>query len=84
MQRIWEAVEEKRAPEGKPLDALSSDEREYVLKVCGASFRPREFGNANLLRVSSYRYFRDLGFSEEEAAVAVGMMFNWVGRDTPE
>jgi hypothetical protein len=80
MTRIWEAVQSKSPPKGKPLQELDADDLAYVLRICGASFRPAEFGDANALRLASWRYFKDLGFTGDEAAVAVGMMFNFVGR----
>lgn len=81
MREIWHAVQSKSPPDGHPLDRLSPDDIAYVMKICSSNYRPSEFGNADVLRLSSYRYFKDLGFTEDEAAVAVGMMFNFVGRD---
>jgi hypothetical protein len=81
MRKIWQAVQSKSRPEGHPLKQLSSDDRAYILRICRSDYRPAEFGNADALRLASWRYFKDLGFTEDEAAVAVGMMFNFVGRD---
>ena len=81
MRKIWQAVQSKSAPEGHPLEKLDPDDLAYIMKICGASCRPAEFGNADALRLASWRYFKDLGFSEKEGAVAVGMMFNFVGRE---
>lgn len=63
------------------LEQLSSDDLTYILDICGSGYRPAEFGNSDALRLASWRYFKDLGFSATEAAVAVGMTFNFVGRD---
>jgi hypothetical protein len=81
MRKIWQAVQSKSQPEGHPLEMLSADDLAYVLSICGSGYRPAEFGNCDALRLASWRYFKDLGFTEDEAAVAVGMMFNFVGRD---
>jgi len=81
MRKIWQAVQSKSAPVGNPLKNLEPDELAYVLKICGSSFRPAEFGNADTMRLATWRFFKDNGFSEDEAAVAIGMMFNFVGRD---
>ena len=81
MRKIWQAVQSKSRPEGHPLEQLSSDDLTYIMRICGSDYRPAEFGNADALRLASWRYFKDLGFTEAEAAVAVGMMFNFVGRD---
>lgn len=81
MRRIWEAVKSKSAPKGDPLKDIDADDLTYVLKICGSGFRPSEFGNADVLRLASWRSLKDLGFSADEATVAVGMMFNFVGRD---
>jgi hypothetical protein len=81
MQVIWQAVQSKSAPEGNPLEQLSADDRAYIKKICSSSYRPVEFGKADVLRLASWRHFMEIGFSPEEAAVAVGMMFNFVGRD---
>lgn len=81
MRKIWQAVGSKSQPEGHPLEQLSSADLGYILKICGSDYRPAEFGNNDALRLASWRYFKDLGFTADEAAVAVGMMFNFVGRD---
>ncbi len=81
MRHIWHAVQTRTAPQGEPLAALDEGELAHVLTICSASHRPREFGDANVLRLATYRALRDDGFSETEAAVALGMMFNFVGRD---
>ena len=81
MQSIWQAVQSKTAPVGNPLKNLEPDSLEYVSKICGSDFRPTEFGNADTLRLATWRHFKNIGFAEDEAAVAVGMMFNFVGRN---
>lgn len=80
MHELWRAGQKKDVPSSDPLGKLNDDDRAYVLKICGADFRPAEFGTANTLRLASWRYFKDIGFSEEQSAVLVGMMFNMVGR----
>lgn len=81
MQELWQASRQERVPDVDPLSRLTQHDREYITKICSADFRPSEFGLANVHRLASWRYFRDLKFSEEQAAVLVGMMFNMVGRD---
>ena len=79
--KLWEAGSiNKEPPSIDPLSKLSEDDKKYVFKICGANFRPVEFGNADVLRLASYRYFKKLGFSEDQSAVLIGMMFNMVGR----
>ncbi|MBA3353853.1 MAG: hypothetical protein H0U23_15775 [Blastocatellia bacterium] len=81
MRNIWAAVQSKSPPADHPLEQLNESDRAYITRICGSDFRPPEFGNADVLRLASWRYFQDVGFSQSEAAVAVGMMFNFVGRD---
>ncbi|MEK6335254.1 MAG: hypothetical protein AABM67_09910 [Acidobacteriota bacterium] len=81
MRKIWQAVQSKCRPEGDPLEHLSSKDLAYILRICGSNYRPAEFGNSDALRLASWRYLKKLGFNETEAAVAIGMMFNFVGRD---
>lgn len=51
MWLLWQARATKRPPANDPLAILSADEVSYILKVCGAGFRPPEFGDANALRL---------------------------------
>jgi hypothetical protein len=80
MWELWLAGKSKKPPQIDPLSKLDAEAKNYILKICGADFRPREFGDANVLRLSSYRHFKDQGFSTEQSAVLTGMMFNMVGR----
>ncbi|HEX8369982.1 MAG TPA: hypothetical protein VF604_15655 [Pyrinomonadaceae bacterium] len=80
MRELWYAAQRKEVPSVDPLSKLSKDDLAYILKITGASFRPAEFGNAGTLRLAAWRYFKDIGFSSEQAAVIVGMQFNMVGR----
>ena len=80
MHELWRAGQKKNVPSIDPLAKFSEDDRAYILKICGADFRPSEFGSASTLRLSSWRYFKDIGFSEEQSAVLVGMLLNMVGR----
>ena len=81
MRKIWQAVQSKSPPESHPLKDLTADDLAYVIKICSSDYRPAKFGNADVLRLASWRYFKDIGFSADEAAVAVGMMYNFVGRN---
>ncbi len=80
MWELWIAGKIRKPPAIDPLCKLNSEDKEYILRICGADFRPIEFGNANTLRLGSFRYFKGLGFNPEQSAVIVGMMFNMVGR----
>lgn len=80
MWELWVAGKNKKPPLVDPLSRLSVEDNKYVLKICSADFRPVEFGNANTLRIASFRYFKDVGFNDCQAAVLVGMMLNMVGR----
>jgi len=80
MWELWVAGKNNSPPTVDPLSRLSVDDKKYVLKICSADFRPIEFGNADILRLASFKYFKDLGFNADQSAVLVGMMFNMVGR----
>ena len=80
MRALWAAGRAKTPPIADPLDALSEEDMAYVVKICGASFRPPEFGDASVARVASFRYFKGLGFNDRQAPVLVGMTTNMVGR----
>lgn len=79
MCALW-ACRAGRPPSSDPLDALTEEEATYVVKICGASFRPREFGDASVIRVASFKNFKRRGFSDRQAAVFTGMTVNMVGR----
>ena len=83
MEELWVAGKTRKPPTIDPLSKLSGEDKKYISKICGADFRPIEFGDANTLRLASFRYFKDLGFNTEQSAVLVGMMFNMVGRKDP-
>ena len=80
MWELWEAAKNKEVPLIDPLSQLSDNDRAYILKICSSDFRPPEFGSANTLRLASFKYFKEMGFSAEQSAVLIGMMFNMVGR----
>jgi len=80
MHELWWASKNNKVPPVDPLSKFNDDDRAYLKKIASADFRPREFGSADVLRLASYKYFKELGFSGEQAAVIVGMMFNMVGR----
>jgi len=80
MWELWIAGKNGVPPRIDPLSKLSQEDKDYILKICSADFRPSEFGNANVLRLASWRHFKELGFTEDQGAVLVGMMFNMVGR----
>lgn len=80
MRALWAAGQAKIPPHSDPLDSLSQEDATYVVKICGASFRPREFGDASVVRVASFKHFKGLGFTDRQAAVLVGMTANMVGR----
>jgi hypothetical protein len=80
MHELWWAGKAKRIPVLDPISKLGDSDRAHILEVCSADFRPEEFGSANTLRLASWRHFQDLGFTSDQSAVLVGMMFNMVGR----
>lgn len=80
MVKLWEASQIGKPPSQDPLQHLSSDDREYLLKIGSADFRPAKFGNANVLRMSVFSKLIDEGFNPEHAAIIVGMIFNSVGK----
>lgn len=80
MTQLWKALQIGRPPSNDPLQSLSADDRDYILKICSADFRPARFGNANALRFATFNTLLDKGFTEEHAAVIVGMILNEVGK----
>jgi hypothetical protein len=80
MVKLWEASQIGKPPSQDPLQHLPSDDREYLLKICSADFRPAKFGNANVLRYAAFGRLIDKGFKPEHAAIIVGMIFNSVGK----
>ena len=80
MVKLWEASQIGKPPSQDPLQHLSSDDREYLLKICSADFRPTKFGNANVLRCAAFSTLIDKSFDPEHAAIIVGMIFNGVGK----
>ena len=80
MWQLYQSMKNGIVPHTDPLENLSTDDREYITKICGSSFRPSEFGNADALRLTVFRDLQSKGYSGEQSAVLVGMMFNMVGR----
>lgn len=80
MWELWQSMKIGVISKTDPLAKLSAEDREYVLKICGSSFRPTEFGSADALRLTVFRDLESKGYSREQSAVLVGMMFNMVGR----
>ena len=81
MVKLWKASQIGKPPSQDPLQHLSSDDREYLLKICSADFRPAKFGNANVLRYAAFStLIEDKGFNPEHASIIVGMIFNGVGK----
>lgn len=80
MTKLWEASQIGKPPYQDPLLPLSSNDREYLLKICSADFRPAKFGDANILRTATFIKLTKEGFSPEHAAIIVGMIFNGVGK----
>ena len=79
MRELWEAAKAKRPPAADPLARLTSTDRAYVIKICGADYRPSEFGSADVPRTVLFKKLLNDGFAPEQAAVVVGMTFNMVG-----
>jgi hypothetical protein len=81
MAKLWEASQLGKPPSEDPLQSLSDDDRAYLLKICSADFRPAKFGGANVLRAATFlRLTQDQGFTQEQAAIIIGMFFNAVGK----
>lgn len=79
MREIWNAWKVKRPPAVDPLAKLTDEDRDYIKRICGSDFRPREFGNADDFRVQGFQQCLQIGFSPAQAAVIVGMILNAVG-----
>ncbi len=79
MRAIWVSAKAGTPPTSDPLSELSEADRSYILGICGADYRPAEFGSADIHRVALYKTLLSKGFREDHAAVAVGMTFNMVG-----
>ena len=80
MWKLYQSMKTGIVPPADLLQKLSDKDKEYILKICGSDFRPAEFGNADALRLSVFRDLQSKGYSGEQSAVLVGMMFNMVGR----
>ena len=80
MVKLWEASQVGKPHSHDPLQHLSNDDREYLLKICSADFCPAKFGNANALRYAAFNTLMDKGFNPEHAAIIVGMIFNSVSK----
>jgi hypothetical protein len=80
MAKLWEASKIGKPPPQDPLLSLSSEDRKYLLNICSADFRPAKFGNANVLRAATFIKLTKQGFSPEQTAIIVGMIFNGVGQ----
>lgn len=81
MHELWYAAALKQPLQIDPVSRLSPEELAYLIKICGADFRPRQFGSCNVLRLSAFEYFiKERGYTSDQAAILVGMMFNMVGR----
>jgi len=80
MQELSMASQNKQAPTRDPLAKLSSQDVDYILKICSSDFRPAKFGNADALRMASFLQLQEYGFSGEQASVITGMIFNGVGK----
>ena len=80
MWELYQSMKTGVALTSDPLRELSDEDKEYLFKICSSDFRPPEFGNADVLRVSAFRNLRSKGYSNDQSAVLVGMMFNMVGR----
>jgi hypothetical protein len=82
-EAMWELYQSMKAgivPSYDPLENLNDEDKEYVFKVCSSAFRPAEYGNADTLRLTIFRDLQAKGFTSEQSAVLLGMMFNMVGR----
>jgi hypothetical protein len=80
MGELWEAHRRGKVPSPDPLAALSQADREYLKTVCSPNFRPAQFGNPTALRLAAFIDLTGRGYTDEQAAVLVGMTFNRVGR----
>lgn len=83
MAKLWKASQICKPPSQDPLQSLTTDDREYILKICSADFRPAKFGDASVLRAATFIKLTEDGFNAEHAAIIVGMIFNGVGKEKP-
>jgi len=79
MRELWDASKTKHPPALDPLAKLTNADRAYLLQVCGADFRPAEFGSVDTMRLYTFKTLLDWGFTPDQAAVVIGMTFNAVG-----
>lgn len=82
MWELWTAFKQGQIPKVDPLAKLSKKDREYIKMICGADYRPRQFGSANSLRLAKFIKDLERGYTPEQSAVLAGMTFNRVGRKT--
>jgi hypothetical protein len=79
MAILWQAHKLRTPPQVDPLAALGKDDRDYILSICSADFRPAHFGRADGMRQMGFAASIKRGFTPEQAAVITGMIFNFVG-----
>ena len=80
MWELWCDFKAGRVPDRDPLGLLSESDRAYIKTICSAPFRPSQFGNADVVRLSQFISLCERGWSTTHAAIIVGMTQNRVGR----
>lgn len=79
MRSLWKSLKAGEPPVEDPLRQINNVDLQDILTKCGADYRPREFGSANVPRLALYMSLLEKGFSADQAAILVGMTFNRVG-----
>ena len=80
MWELWQSMQRKEIPTIDPLEKLTEDDLEYILKVCDASFRPAEVAITDPFRLNLWKELKSKGYTKNQSAILIGMRFNMVGR----
>lgn len=61
-----------------PLERLTTDERQYLQKICSPAFLPEEFGRGTTVAMwaSELRDLKAKGLTDEQARIVIGMVHN--------
>lgn len=77
---LWKAFRQSRVPKPDPLSALNEMDMEHLLEVSSVEYRPRLFGRNHTVYGMRAKALVQKGFTEDQAKVLCGMIFNRIGR----
>lgn len=77
---LWEHFEQKESPEMDPLSALNEEERTDLIEKCAQDYPPKRYRSSNTVRLAAFMKNRELGFTNDQSAILVAMLFSYIGR----